>query len=215
MSKIYNSQVLITFFKHIQFTETCWIWDTQQKHGYGQLRAFGKLYRAHRFSYELHFGPIPEGLFVCHKCDNPPCVNPDHLFLGTAKDNIQDMIAKGRRPDISGDKNGMRKHPEKVVVKRGDEHWTRIHPENLATGDKSGRRLHPESYIRCKNKLSLKQEAEILDLWKKEQLTRSELAYKFNVSKSTIDRVIARTKNLFLGYDIEQVGKETRRLLGV
>lgn len=76
----------------------CWLWvgGTNGK-GYGQLWIDGEpSIMAHRLSWELHNGPIPKGMLVCHKCDTPPCVNPDHLFIGTDKDNIQDCIKKGR-----------------------------------------------------------------------------------------------------------------------
>lgn len=76
----------------------CWIWaGTCNWKGYGTISIGGVQRKAHRASYEAFVGAIPDGMLVCHKCDNPPCVNPDHLFVGTAKDNAQDRDAKGRR----------------------------------------------------------------------------------------------------------------------
>lgn len=72
----------------------CWLWTAGwDRYGYGMLAGNVK---AHRRSYELHVGEIPAGLCVCHKCDTPACVNPDHLFLGSNRDNVADMRAKGR-----------------------------------------------------------------------------------------------------------------------
>lgn len=72
----------------------CWLWaGGHDQDGYGHMTGNVK---AHRRSYELHVGPIPMGVLVCHKCDTPCCVNPDHLFLGSGKDNGQDMSLKGR-----------------------------------------------------------------------------------------------------------------------
>jgi len=75
----------------------CWLWTgTRQHNGYGRILVDGRMRQAHRVSYELTFGPVPAGLQVCHKCDNPPCVNPDHLFVGTQSDNLFDQGRKGR-----------------------------------------------------------------------------------------------------------------------
>lgn len=75
----------------------CWLWTGSiTTCGYGQINIKYKRYLAHRLSWNVHNGAIPKGFFVCHKCDNPPCVNPDHLFIGTHRDNMQDMLKKGR-----------------------------------------------------------------------------------------------------------------------
>jgi hypothetical protein len=76
----------------------CWVWSGyKNRQGYGYLRVGGIVERAHRISWIIHNGLITDGgVFVCHKCDNPSCVNPDHLWLGTPEDNVMDMISKGR-----------------------------------------------------------------------------------------------------------------------
>lgn len=76
---------------------TCWEWSAgRNAQGYGLFWFRGSMKRASRISWELHHGPIPDQLWVLHKCDNPGCVNPDHLFLGTRSDNMKDMHAKSR-----------------------------------------------------------------------------------------------------------------------
>ncbi len=78
--------------------EDCWHWlGTLGSDGYGRIKHHGKTYQAHRFSYESFKGPIPEGLCVLHRCDNPRCVNPTHLVIGTVLDNHRDKVSKGRQ----------------------------------------------------------------------------------------------------------------------
>jgi hypothetical protein len=103
----------------------CWIWT-----GKLTFKGYGSIYpgadfipprrtiATHRASWLLHYGEIPIGLWILHHCDNPPCIRPTHLFLGTAADNTRDMLAKGRA--ASGERAGLRLHPESIL--RGEAH---------------------------------------------------------------------------------------------
>ncbi|MFJ9387747.1 HNH endonuclease signature motif containing protein [Nocardioides sp. NPDC101246] len=85
------------FWSKVAKTETCWIWSAyRDEKGYGSFGWNGKLIKAHRAAYELTFGPIPSGAHVLHSCDNPSCVNPDHLSLGTHTENMRQKVARGR-----------------------------------------------------------------------------------------------------------------------
>jgi hypothetical protein len=106
----------------------CMEWTLHRmKDGYGRIKICGQLKLAHRLSYELSVGPIPDGICVLHRCDNPPCVNPDHLFLGTRTDNSEDMVRKGRHRGAPGERNRKNKlTTEQVLSIRVDERQTRF-----------------------------------------------------------------------------------------
>jgi hypothetical protein len=92
----------------------CWNWIRFKYKGYGEFNHKRKKYRAHRFSYELFKEKIPDGMIACHSCDNPACVNPDHIFLGTHSDNNRDMVNKNR--NAKGSQNGNSKLAEDKVI---------------------------------------------------------------------------------------------------
>jgi hypothetical protein len=103
--------------------DQCWIWMGRRASSRGDYGAFdirsrtGKRFRphhAHRVAWELTYGPVPDGLFVCHRCDNPPCCNPAHLFLGSAADNNHDKCAKGRQ--VFGERHGQAKLTASAVA---------------------------------------------------------------------------------------------------
>ena len=179
---------------HAPHLGPCWLYPSQS---YGVI--FTTLpdgtqitYSATRVSYTLHVGPIPEGLFVCHHCDNPPCVNPSHLFLDTQQGNLDDAKRKGRT--ASGDRNSSRMHPEKLL--RGDAHPNRLRPERMARGDQNGMRLHPESVLRgstnASAKLTDETVTEIRRLYDGKLMRWRDIIVNFGISSYQLFRIVKR-----------------------
>lgn len=132
------------FLTKVEKTDTCWIWrGSINDHGYGLFLYKGRSERAHRVSYELFRGPIGRDKILCHKCDNPPCVRPSHLFPGTQADNMADMKRKGRGtkiPSVFGER-----HP---LAKLNDETARNIRCDNGPIADIAERHGISRSLVR-------------------------------------------------------------------
>lgn len=109
----FTIQMFLRFYEKIEFTDDdndCWLWIASlDKFGYGHFGIKRKNTLTHRISYAIAYGEFPDHLNVLHSCDNPRCVNPKHLFLGTQKDNSDDMREKGRAVNVKGEANGRAK----------------------------------------------------------------------------------------------------------
>lgn len=111
------SRELITSRVTIDPETGCWLWPVPKSGTYGTVQINGKPHRVHRLAWELwNNKKIPEGLLGCHHCDNPPCCNPEHIFIGTIADNTADMVAKGRSGRTPGSKHHQAKLNEEQVL---------------------------------------------------------------------------------------------------
>lgn len=147
----------------------CWSWTASKVDGYGTMRIGSKIRKSHRVAWTLVNGPIPHdgsahGICVCHRCDNRACVNPTHFFLGTNEDNTRDMISKGRK-----------------VAVRGDKHYARTQPERLARGEAN-----------ASAKLTTSKVIDIRTLYAAGGTTMKILSSRFEVSLSLISAIITR-----------------------
>lgn len=151
------------FWAKVDKSGDCWVWKgAHHKFGYGLVQVAGRSVGAHRVAYELANGPIPEGLFILHNCDNPACVRPDHLRAGTPADNMRDKVERGRGNAPRGDDTGIRRHPERYP--RGEQH----HSARLTRADVEA--------IRAR--------------YAKGGVSQYELALEYDVSQSLINRIL-------------------------
>lgn len=151
--------ILTRLLNKIEKTDYCWLWTgASNTKGYGRFKIKGKLYSPHRLMYEIYRGPIPTIYEVCHKCDNPKCVNPDHLFLGTRSDNMKDAYQKGRLfcfvgncKKVKGEEVGTSKLKDAdiKVIRILDTFMKRCEIAKLYS-------VHQSQITRCLNKLTFK-----------------------------------------------------------
>lgn len=116
---IYTDQDKERFWSHVNRgdSDSCWEWQAgKTPRGYGRTSVKGhRSLQAHRVAWEVTYGKVPNGLEVCHKCDNPPCCNPNHLFVGTHAENMRDAVNKRRFPRRPGSRSGRAKLNDEIV----------------------------------------------------------------------------------------------------
>lgn len=159
------------FWKHVDKSggpDACWPGLGRHRF-YRNVRQGGRIRTRHRVAWELTNGPIPEGLWVLHHCDNPPCCNPAHLFLGTNSDNQKDAYSKGR--------GGFQRH--EVRRHRGDDHYARTQPWRLPRGERHGGA-----------KLTAAQASDIRRRYQPIRGQMTALAREFGVHRTTIQHIV-------------------------
>jgi len=164
------------YLSRIHYSQSgCWEWTGHLSAGrYGSFRVNGKTVKVHRWIYATLYGSIPENMVVCHTCDNTRCVNPEHLFIGTQYDNVQDCIKKGRAYHPKGPK----KNPCKLF---GDDNPSRKYPETRPRGT---------SVNTCK--LTENDVKEIRRAYAAKELNQVQLSKKYNLSQPNISAILLR-----------------------
>lgn len=159
-----TTPVAVRFWRYVDKTPGCWLWTGHTCMGYGRIHVASGIYEsAHRLAWQWHTGQtIPKGMFICHHCDTHACVNPAHLFLGSPADNLRDAASKGRM--ASGDRNGARLYPDRLVPPRGE---------------RNGQAVLVEEQVR-----------EIRRLYSAGDRSQREIAIKFGVAPTTIQMIL-------------------------
>lgn len=167
-----KARLAARFWRRVQKGDSCWLWlGARDRGGYGLVSVDRKRMPATHLAWFLAHGSFPlNGLIACHKCDNPPCIRADHLFLGTQADNAADMKAKGR--SATGERNGANTRPDRRS--KGDEHYLRRYPERILRGERHGN-----------SKLTDEQAQAIADSPDASKV----LAARYAVSVATIERI--------------------------
>lgn len=151
------------FWSRVETSDGCWLWTGGiGGGGYGAFYFHGRQQQAHRVAWELTNGPIPDGMIICHHCDNRRCVRPDHLFLGTHRDNTDDMVAKGRQ-------------------RQGANHPMHLHPEYAPRGNGHGRAKLTEDIVRIAR-----------NRYQRGERTITELARDYGVSDTAMGHAVKR-----------------------
>lgn len=175
----------------IRGEDECWEWTaTKTLKEYGRIRIGGKFSLSHRVSFVIAHSEIPIGMFVCHSCDNPSCVNPAHLWIGTNYDNVQDMIRKGRNSKGENHKAILRR-----VAARGDRHGTKTHPESVIRGKHHHRSLNPHlspSGIRHYAAKINEDDVRKIRLLSDGGVSHSKLSQIYNIHRATVGNIIRR-----------------------
>lgn len=159
--------------------DECWPWTGgTSSDGYGRFWVEGHRRQATAVAWTYQRGPIAEGLCVLHSCDNPPCCNVFHLFLGTKAINAADMVAKGRHPRVSGASHGSRTRPDRLA--RGVRHGSVTHPERVARGERvASARLTAAQVLEIRRRLAAGERG-------------VDLAAAFGVKKSVVSKIARR-----------------------
>ena len=195
------------FLEKVEKTDGCWIWRGAYKgQGYGAVCYNGEMDAAHRMAYRLFVGEIPEGLFVCHHCDVRGCVRPDHLFVGTCKDNLRDMARKGR--STRGVRNTQAKLTDAQILELRQRYLAGESPRLLAKAygisrsnvwnigsRQSWKHLdggREKSKVHRNARLTPEQVKQIRDRYAEGGVFQGQLAEEFGVSQGQISRIVLR-----------------------